>query len=165
MALRALLEERVASAQAAGAPRRISVALDGGGATPPSTAMPLLLQRAVGNLLDNAIDFSPDGGRIEVALRQRGAAASRSACATTAPASPTTPTTRCSRSSIRSRGPHSQRKSTGLGLPFVREIAELHGGRVTLRNADGGGALAVLSLPGGMRLSVGPAAHSWHRRA
>jgi len=25
----------------------------------------------------------------------------------------------------------------GIGLPFVREIAELHGGRITLRNADG----------------------------
>ena len=45
--------------------------------------------------------------------------------------------------------PHSQRKSTGLGLPFVREIAELHSGRVTLRNAPGGGAIAVLSLPRG----------------
>jgi two-component system, OmpR family, sensor histidine kinase CreC len=43
--------------------------------------------------------------------------------------------------------PHSQRKSTGLGLPFVREIAAQHAGRVTLRNADGGGAIAVLSLP------------------
>ena len=30
---------------------------------------------------------------------------------------------------------------------FVKEIAELHHGRVTLRNADGGGALATLSLP------------------
>ena len=43
--------------------------------------------------------------------------------------------------------PHSQRKSTGLGLSFVKEIAELHHGRVTLHNADGGGALATLNLP------------------
>ena len=43
--------------------------------------------------------------------------------------------------------PHSKRKSTGLGLAFVKEIAELHHGRVTLRNATGGGALATLSLP------------------
>ena len=43
--------------------------------------------------------------------------------------------------------PHSQRKSTGLGLAFVKEIAELHDGRASLRNAEGGGALATLSLP------------------
>ncbi|HSB99951.1 MAG TPA: ATP-binding protein, partial [Burkholderiaceae bacterium] len=43
--------------------------------------------------------------------------------------------------------PHSKRKSTGLGLAFVRQIAQLHRGRVSLHNADGGGALATLSLP------------------
>jgi two-component system sensor histidine kinase CreC len=43
--------------------------------------------------------------------------------------------------------PHSQKKSTGLGLPFVKEIAELHEGRISLRNGAGGGAVATLSLP------------------
>ena len=43
--------------------------------------------------------------------------------------------------------PHSQRKSTGLGLPFVKEVAELHHGRVSLRNGEDGGAIATLSLP------------------
>ena len=43
--------------------------------------------------------------------------------------------------------PHSQKKSTGLGLAFVQEIATLHSGRVELGNAAGGGALAVLTLP------------------
>jgi two-component system sensor histidine kinase CreC len=32
-------------------------------------------------------------------------------------------------------------------LAFVKEIAELHHGRVMLRNAEGGGALATLNLP------------------
>ena len=39
------------------------------------------------------------------------------------------------------------RKSTGLGLSFVREIAGLHGGRVELANRVEGGARAVLTLP------------------
>ena len=44
---------------------------------------------------------------------------------------------------------HGQR-STGLGLAFVREIAQLHGGRAALANAvDGPGAVAVLTLPRG----------------
>ena len=41
--------------------------------------------------------------------------------------------------------PHSQRKSTGLGLPFAREIAALYGGRISLHNAEGGGVLALLT--------------------
>ena len=43
--------------------------------------------------------------------------------------------------------PHSQKKSTGLGLSFVKEIAALHHGRIELGNAPEGGALATLSLP------------------
>lgn len=43
--------------------------------------------------------------------------------------------------------PHNGRKSTGLGLAFVREVALLHGGEITVGNAAGGGAEAVLSLP------------------
>ena len=43
--------------------------------------------------------------------------------------------------------PHSKRKSTGLGLAFVKEIAAQHRGRIELANAKGGGALATLALP------------------
>jgi two-component system sensor histidine kinase TctE len=43
-------------------------------------------------------------------------------------------------------GPSS--KGHGLGLPIVKWIAEAHGGTVTLRNRDGGGAEATFTLPG-----------------
>ncbi|SON83117.1 hypothetical protein XFF6166_590022 [Xanthomonas citri pv. fuscans] len=45
--------------------------------------------------------------------------------------------------------PQTGQRSSGLGLPFVREVARLHGGDVMLRNRnrDGGGARAVLRLP------------------
>jgi two-component system sensor histidine kinase CreC len=38
-------------------------------------------------------------------------------------------------------------RSSGLGLCIVAEAAALHGGCATLRNREGGGALATLSLP------------------
>ena len=42
----------------------------------------------------------------------------------------------------------SGRKSTGLGLPFVQEVMELHGGRVSVRNAtDGHGVISRLQFP------------------
>lgn len=55
--------------------------------------------------------------------------------------------------------PHSRKKSTGLGLSFVKEIASLHRGRVDLHNrADvsgaahaNNGAVASLWLPCGQR--------------
>jgi two-component system sensor histidine kinase CreC len=151
VALRALLEERVASAQAAGAPRRIAVTLT---ATEEASVDgdPLLLHRAIGNLLDNAIDFSREGGAIEVGLAVQGRNLEVSV-RDHGPGIPDYADDKVFEKFYSLARPHSQRKSTGLGLPFVREIAALHGGRITLRNADGGGAIAVLSLPRGASIA------------
>jgi two-component system, OmpR family, sensor histidine kinase CreC len=145
VALRALLEERVASAQASGAPRGITVLLD---ATTDATVDgdALLLQRAVGNLLDNALDFSPPGSSVEVVLAQRGRFAEISV-RDHGPGIPDYADQKIFEKFYSLARPGTQRKSTGLGLPFVREIVALHQGRITLRNADGGGAVALLSLP------------------
>ena len=145
VAMRTLVEERVASAQAAGAPRRIAVTL---AADDDATVDgdPLLLQRAVGNLLDNAIDFSPEDGSIEVRLRIAGRRVEVSV-RDHGPGIPDYADDKVFEKFYSLARPHSQRKSTGLGLPFVREIAAQHGGRIALRNAEGGGALALLSLP------------------
>ena len=42
--------------------------------------------------------------------------------------------------------PDGQRKSTGLGLSFVREIARLHRGRVSLHNRAEGGVEVEMML-------------------
>jgi len=145
IALRALLEERVSSARAAGASRGIAVTLDAA-ADAAVDGDPLLLQRAVGNLLDNALDFSPQGATIEVALTRRGRLAEVSV-RDHGPGIPDYADQKIFEKFYSLARPGSQRKSTGLGLPFVREIAALHQGRITLRNAEGGGAVAVLTLP------------------
>jgi two-component system sensor histidine kinase CreC len=145
VALRALLDERVASASAAGAPRGIAVSLGADGdATVDGD--PLLLQRAVGNLLDNALDFSPPGAGIEVTLTLRGRMA-EIAVRDHGPGIPDYADERVFEKFYSLARPGTQRKSTGLGLPFVREIVALHRGRIALRNAPGGGAIALLTLP------------------
>src|SRR5207249_10948565 len=65
--LRPLVDELAASAQAAGAPRGVRVQVaPGDEAVVEGDAF--LLRRAIANLLDNAIDFSPAGGTVTVAL-------------------------------------------------------------------------------------------------
>jgi two-component system sensor histidine kinase CreC len=43
--------------------------------------------------------------------------------------------------------PETGRKSTGLGLALVKEVAALHGGTARLANHPDGGAVATLALP------------------
>ncbi len=105
----------------------------------------LLLRQALGNLVDNAIDFSPDGaviavqaavrdGKLALHVRDRG---------TGIPAFAQDRLFERFYSLPRPGGA----KSTGLGLAFVREAAALHGGTVSVANGEGGGAVASLVLP------------------
>ena len=145
VALRPLLEDLVDSARAAGVPRRITIEL----AAPEDAKVEgdvLLLRRAVGNLLDNALDFSPVGGRVELALRVLPKRVEVSV-ADHGPGIPDYADDKVFEKFYSLARPHSQKKSTGLGLSFVKEIAELHRGRVSLRNAAEGGAVATLTLP------------------
>ena len=145
IALRPLLEELLAGAQAAAAPRHIRVRLDVVQDAEVEGDR-FLLRRAVSNLLDNAIDFSPDGGEVRIALdRNRRAALVR--VLDQGPGIPEYAQDKVFEKFYSLARPHSSKKSTGLGLSFVREIAALHHGRIELGNAPGGGARATLSLP------------------
>jgi two-component system, OmpR family, sensor histidine kinase CreC len=147
--LRALLDEVAASAQASGAARDVRVELLAGEAAGDAATVDgdlFLLRRALANLIDNAIDFSPSGATVTLAWRRRG----RSVDLTVQDAGPGIPEyaeDKVFEKFYSLARPHSRKKSTGLGLSFVKEIAELHHGRATLANAPGGGALATISLP------------------
>ncbi len=106
----------------------------------------LLLKQACVNLLDNAISFSPPSSRVEIQLQTRphylqlqvrdhGAGIPEYALP------------RLFERFYSLARPNGQSKSTGLGLCFVREIALLHKGQISLSNAGDGGAVAHLELP------------------
>jgi two-component system sensor histidine kinase MprB len=103
--------------------------------------VPARLDRAVANLLDNAAKWSPSGGVVEVALR--------SGELTVRDHGPGIAASDLPRVFERFYRAPSARgmPGSGLGLAIVRQVAELHGGRVEARAAPGGGALLRLSLP------------------
>jgi two-component system sensor histidine kinase MprB len=99
------------------------------------------LARAVSNLLDNAAKWSPDGGRVDVSLRD-------------------------SRLEVRDHGPGiadadlphvferfyrgvgaRERPGSGLGLAIVAQVVSSHGGEVRADRPAGGGALLTARFP------------------
>ncbi|MCP9890522.1 HAMP domain-containing histidine kinase [Cyanobium sp. Aljojuca 7D2] len=110
------------------------------------------LHRALLNLLDNALRYSPEGGELRVSLDSRG-----DWC----------------QLSVADQGPglseddlahlferfyrgdparaRNQRIGSGLGLSIVQQIAVTHGGRIQASNRPEGGALLELILPGVVR--------------
>jgi two-component system sensor histidine kinase MprB len=131
------LVQRVAARAAQRSGRQVQVSAEG----TVVVGRPVALERAVGNLVGNAVKFDPTGpievrcaaGTVEVADRGPGiddadlphvfdrfyrATAARS------------------------------RPGSGLGLAIVADVVTRHGGRVRARNRDGGGAVVGFSLPG-----------------
>jgi two-component system, OmpR family, sensor histidine kinase MprB len=103
---------------------------------------PARLDRAIWNLLDNAIKWSPDGGEVEVEVSESGEV------------------------SVADRGPGIEAEDmphvfdrffrsaaarelpgSGLGLAIVRRAAETHGGTVRAESRPGGGTVIRLRLP------------------
>jgi two-component system sensor histidine kinase CreC len=105
-----------------------------------------LLQRALANLIDNAVAFSPEGGRLRLTLSREGAMA-RLRLRDPGPGVPDYAQTRIFERFYSLPRPDGGPRSTGLGLPFVAQVAALHGGTVQLDNAAEGGTIATLSLP------------------
>lgn len=107
----------------------------------------LLVEQALGNLLDNALDFSPIGGTLALS----GAMEEGGYCFRVRDQGPGIPDYALPRIFERfySLPRPAKGKSSGLGLSFATEVARQHGGRLTLANQPDGGVLAELWLPAG----------------
>ena len=103
---------------------------------------PALLERAVTNLLDNAVKWGPPDGCIDVLLRDGTLTVRDRGPGIDAPDLPHV-FDRFYRSAEARTMPGS-----GLGLAIVRRTAERHGGTASAGNAPDGGAVLTLSLPG-----------------
>lgn len=108
----------------------------------------LRLQQALGNLLDNAIAHTPNGGSVRVAVSMNGATALSISVADTGQGFPDgfldrafLPFTRADAGRSRQRG------GAGLGLAIVKGVVDAHGGVVEATNGPEGGAIVTVRLP------------------
>jgi two-component system sensor histidine kinase CreC len=127
--------------------RNVAIALE-----VPSEAAALgdafLIHLALSNLVKNAVEFSPEAGRVRVSATtdQRHV---RIVVEDEGPGIPEFAKTRVFERFYSLARPHTGRKSTGLGLNLVKEIATLHGGSVQLEDREPAGLQACLVLPAG----------------
>ncbi|NKQ27545.1 HAMP domain-containing sensor histidine kinase [Streptomyces galbus] len=105
-------------------------------------AEPAALERAVVNVLDNAVKFSPEGGTVEVRLadgvltvRDHGPGIAEDELPHVFDRFWRSPSARAL-------------PGSGLGLSIVARTVQQSGGQVTLARAEGGGTVATVRLPG-----------------
>ena len=110
------------------------------------------LRRLLINLVDNALKFTPAGGRIAVEVATAGDRAMLNVTDTGPGIDPVELPRVFDRFF---RGAHANGDGSGLGLSLCREIARLHGGQITVSNRSTGGCDFVVTLPLGQ--SVSPA--------
>jgi signal transduction histidine kinase len=110
-------------------------------------ADPVRVGQALSNLVDNALKYTPQGGRVAIAL-ERVPGSVTFAVSDTGPGVPAAERDAVWRRLYRSDSSRSQR-GFGLGLALVRAVAEAHGGSAWVDDAPGGGACFRLRLPSG----------------
>lgn len=139
---RAAIEKIAADYRAGADERQIAIVCAGEGNV---YADPVLFRRALGNLADNALRFTPDGGTIQFAVTQTKAAAEISVTDTGCGIEPK----HLPRIFDRFYRADSSRSSrgTGLGLALVKSIADLHAGSATVESKVGRGTTITLSFP------------------
>lgn len=108
-----------------------------------------LFERAVANLVDNALKFCPPGGRVTLDTEVRGAWVDVRV-SDTGPGIPSADLPHLFDRFYQSRqsvAPATGEGGKGLGLAIVKRIAELHGGAVAVRSELGQGTQVTLTLP------------------
>lgn len=110
---------------------------------------PGLLDKAISNLVHNAIKFSDQGGRVVLRVHERSDAMEL----VVDDEGPGVPEAERARIFERlhqvDRGDGRAHEGSGLGLAIATEVMELHGGEIGLRSRAGGGSAFWLSLPRG----------------
>ena len=129
-----------------GQPRGVTVRLDG---VTPAAAVgdAMALRRAILNLVDNAVKYTPAGGKVELSLSREDGVALVAIRDTGIGVEGVhlgeifQPFVRLDSGQARDTG------GTGLGLPIARSIVTAHGGTLTVESTLGTGSTFTITLP------------------
>ena len=141
------LLERVAEAARTHAPPHISFEVADGDGVPPVAADKDRVRQVLINLVENAIKYSPDGGKIELGVESEDGAVA-SACSTRGSGSRPT-SSRAIFEKFYRLDPDMTRGigGTGLGLYICSELVERMGGRIWVESRDARGSAFLFELP------------------
>lgn len=153
-----LMEERLPVAEIAEAAARLSrpaaeersvtLEIDAPAALPCLLADGRLVKQILTNLLSNAIRFTPEGGRVVLRAGMRPSGGIRLSVSDTGIGIAEEDLPRVVKPFEQASTGHTrQYEGTGLGLPIVRALTDLHGGRFALTSTVGVGTSATVDFP------------------
>jgi signal transduction histidine kinase len=137
-----VVQRFAAAAQQAG----VSLEVEYPDGLPLTRADAALIERALANLLDNALRVTPAGGHVRVRA-QRAGEAMRLEVADSGPGVASEDQPRVFEHFYQTSRHREHRGSSGLGLAIVKRVAELHGGIAGLHSEPGQGSIFFIELP------------------
>jgi len=109
---------------------------------------PAKLHDIVRNLVENAVNYSPEGAEVRLGAAQENGSYTITV-ADSGPGIPNEDLTRVFERFYRVDKSRSRPGGTGLGLAIVKHLVELHGGEAIAENRTEGGAVFTIKLPVG----------------
>ncbi len=145
--LRALMSEVLSEIEVARSDRGVAIQDDVPADLPPVFADRERIHQVLFNLLDNAVRFTPPGGRVRVSA-ERANGSCRVAVADTGPGISPEHLPRLFERFYRVDPSRSQKDGgTGIGLAIARSVVEAHGGRIRVESEVGKGSTFLFELP------------------
>lgn len=106
-----------------------------------------MLERAIINLVDNAIKYTPNGGRVEVKVQRQADQVLVKVIDSGYGITPEHQKHLFGRHFRIARREHRKVKGSGLGLFIVRSVAQRHGGEAWVESVEGEGSTFCISIP------------------
>jgi signal transduction histidine kinase len=116
------------------------------GTLPPTRGDHARLRQVLGNLIENAVKYSPEGGEVRVSASAANGAV-RIAVRDVGPGIPRDQQGRIFEKFGRADVEGGSKPGTGLGLFIARSIAEAHGGSLDVSSGADLGSTFTLTLP------------------
>lgn len=143
-----LLQQAQAAFAHQAAQQGVALAVEANRALPPVNADEIRLMQVLGNLVSNALRYTPEGGRIVLAATASGERAISLSVRDTGPGiAPADLPFIFDRFYRADKARTAEGGESGLGLAIAKAIVEAHGGALTVQSAPGQGATFIIQLP------------------